>query len=165
MAGRGRLVVAAVLLASVIGAEGWYVYGVSDPLPTAERPVVSGTVAHRSAVESAARSTTEILSYGFEDFDAQIDDATSQMTAPFAEEFRNSTADVKDSFVEERITQEVRVVATSVVSASDEEVRALLFLDQYVAKAGEGTSVTPYRALVTVIRSDGRWVVSDIETP
>ena len=133
--------------------------------PTAERPVVSGTVAHRSAVESAARSTTEILSYGFEDFDAQVDDATSKMTASFAAEFRETTATLKDGFVEDRITQEVRVVASSVVTASDEEVRALLFLDQYVAQAGEATSVTPYRALVTVVRGDGGWVVSDIATP
>lgn len=162
---RLRLAEAAVLLAGVVAAEGVYVYGASDPLPTAERPVVSGTVAHRSAVESAARSTAEILSYGFEDFDAQVDDATSSMTASFAEEFRSSTDDVKDSFVEDRVTQQVRVVASSVVTASDEEVRALLFLDQYVAQAGEGTSVTPYRALVTVVRSDRGWLVSDIETP
>ncbi len=136
----------------------------SDPVPSAERPVVPGEVAHGSAVESAARSTSEILSYGFEDFDAQIDDATTKMTEPFAEEFRDTTAEVKDRFVEERITQEVRIVASSVVSASDQEVRALLFLDLYVAKAGEATSVTPYRALVTVHRSDGRWLVSDIQT-
>ena len=158
------LVVAVLLLAGVAGIEGWYLYGTSDPVPSAERPVVSGTVAHRSAVESAARSTSEILSYGFEDFEAQIEDATTKMTGPFAEEFRETTADVKGRFVEDRITQEIRIVASSVVTASDEEVRALLFLDQYVAKAGEGTSVTPYRALVTVRRSDGGWLVSDIET-
>jgi Mce-associated membrane protein len=167
-AGGGRrrlvLVVAAVLLAALVAAEAWYLYGDSDPVPSAERPVVTGKVTHRSAVETAARSTTEILSYGFEDFDAQIEDATTKMTEPFADEFRQTAADVKDRFVEQRITQEIRIVASSVVSASDEEVRALLFLDQYVAKAGEGTSVTPYRALVTVRRSDGGWLVSDIET-
>lgn len=164
--GRRRivLVVAAALLAGVVSAEAWYLYGDADPVPSAERPVVTGTVTHRSAVETAARSTTEILTYGFEDFDAQIEDATTKMTEPFAEEFRKTAADVKGRFVEQRITQEIRVVATSVVTASDEEVRALLFLDQYVAKAGEGTSVTPYRALVTVRRSDGGWLVSDIET-
>lgn len=158
------LIVAAVLLAGVACAEGWYLARGSDPVPSAERPVVSGEVTHSSAVESAARSTSEILSYGFEDFDAQIDDAATKMTAPFAEEFRDTTADMKDRFVEERITQEVRIVTSSVVSASDQEVRALLFVDLYVAKAGEDTSVRTYRALVTVRRSDGRWLVSDIET-
>ena len=159
------LTVVAVLLAGVVAAEGWYLAREPDPVPSAGRPVVSGEVARGSAVESAARSTSEILSYGFEDFDAQIEDATTKMTESFAELFRDSTAEVRDRFVEQRITQEVRVVNASVVTASDDEVRALLFLDQYVAKAGEGTSVTPYRALVTVSRSDGTWLVSDIETP
>ena len=161
---RAGMTVAAVLLAGVVVAEGWYLARDSDPVPSAERPVVSGEVAHGSAVESAARSTSEILSYGFEDFDAQIDDATTKMTDAFAEEFRDTTADVKDRFVAKRITQEVRIVASSVVSASDQEVRALLFVDLYVAEAGEATSVRPYRALVTVSRSDGRWLVSGIET-
>lgn len=152
-------------LSGLVGAEGWYLYGLPDPVPSAERPVVSGSVSHRFAVETAARSTSEILSYGFEDFDAQIEDATTKMTEPFAQEFRETSAEVKDRFVDERITQEVRIVASSVVTASDEEVRALLFLDQYVAKAGEATSVTPYRALVTVRRGAGSWLVSDIETP
>ena len=164
--GRRRvvLVAVAVVLAAALAVEAWYLYGSSDPVVSAERPVVTGKIAHRSAVESAARSTSEILSYGFEDFDAQVEDATTKMTPEFAAEFEGTAADVKDRFVEERITQEIRVVASSVVTASDDEVRALLFLDQYVAKAGEGTSVTPYRAVVTVKRSDGGWLVSDIET-
>jgi hypothetical protein len=33
-----------------------------------------------------------------------------------------------------------------------------------VAKAGEGTTVRPYRVLVTVVRRGGVWLVSDIET-
>ena len=164
--GRRRvvLIAIAVLLAAALAVEAWYLYGQSDPVVSAERPVVTGKIAHRSAVESAARSASEILSYGHEDFDAQIEDATTKMTPEFAEEFEVTASEVKDRFVEERITQEIRVVASSVVTASAEEVRALLFLDQYVAKAGEGTSVTAYRAVVTVKRSDGGWLVSDIAT-
>ncbi|MGZ5403874.1 MAG: hypothetical protein ACXWDL_04440 [Nocardioides sp.] len=87
------------------------------------------------------------------------------MTRPFAEQFRGAVTGEKDRFVEERITQEVRVVESSVVTASDEEAQALLFLDQYLAQASEGTGVTPYRALVTVRRGEGGWLVADIETP
>ena len=83
---------------------------------------------------SSAGSTSEIPSYGFEDFDAQLEDATTTMTGPFAEQFRGAVTGEKDRFVEERITQEVRVVESSLVTASDEEVQALLFLDQYLAQ-------------------------------
>lgn len=162
---RRLLTAVAVLLLGLLVAEGWYLFGRPDPMPTAERPVVSGPIAQGSAVESAARSASVILSYGFEDFDAQIDDATTRMTDAFAAEFRASTEAARDRFLEERVTQEVRVVGSSVVRGTDQEVKALLFLDQYVAQAGEGTSVTPYRALVTVVRTDTGWLVSDIETP
>lgn len=159
------LTVVAVLLTGLLLVEGWYLYGQPDPAVSDERPVVSGAVAQAAAVEAAAASTATILSYGFEDFDAQVDDATTRMTASFAAEFRAATARSRDRFLDERITQEVRVVASSVVRASDDETQALLFLDQYVASAGQGTSVTPYRALVTVVRGDAGWLVSDIETP
>ena len=47
-----------------------------------------------------------------------------------------------------------------------EQVQALLFLNQYVEKAGRraGTAFAQYRALVTVVRTDHGWLVSDIET-
>lgn len=158
------LVVALVLLVGVAAAEGWYLWLREDPVVSAERPVVIGEVAHRSAVESARTSTEEILSYGFRDFDEQVEQATSLMTPAFAERFRETAGDVEDRFVRDRTEQEVEVVAASVVQASPEKVRALLFLDQYVARDGEGTSVTPYRALVTVVRTDGGWLVDEIET-
>lgn len=162
---RFPLGVAAALLAGVVGAEVWYLTNGYDPEPSAARPVVTGVVTQRSAVESAARGTQEILSYGFEDFDAQVDDATTKMTAPFAEEFEETAATDRERFQQQRITQEVRVVDSAVVTASEDEVRALVFLDQYVARAGKGTTVTPYRVLVTVQRGVGGWLVSDIETP
>lgn len=165
---RGRatlaLVVAIVLLVGALAAEGWYLWGRAEPVVSAERPVVTGEIAHRSAVEAARQSVTDILSYGYQDFDAEIEDATSRMTDAFAQQFRATAADVKARFVKNRTEQEVEVVAASVVQASSEQVQALLFLDQYVAKQGQGTAVTPYRALVTMVHTDAGWLVSHIET-
>lgn len=158
------LVAALVLLAGAAMAEGWYLWLRDDPVVSAQRPVVTGEIAHRAAVEAASQSTTDILTYGYQDFDAQIDEATSKMTDSFAQQFRETAEDVKGDFVAARTEQEVKVVAASVVQASSQQVRALLFLDQYVAKQGKGTAVTPYRALVTVVHTDSGWLVSDIET-
>lgn len=166
--GSGRatiaLVVALVLLVGALAAEGWYLKLREDPIVSASRPVVTGEIAHRAAVEAASQSVTDILTYGYQDFDAQIDEATAQMTDSFAQQFRDTAEDIKGDFVADRTEQEVKIVAASVVQASAQQVRALLFLDQYVAKAGKGTAVTPYRALVTVVHTDSGWLVSDIET-
>lgn len=158
------LVVALALMSGVLAAEAWYVWFKPEPVVSAERPVVVGEVAHRAAVEAARQSTEEILSYGYQDFDAEIEDATTKMTDEFAQRFRDTATDVKDRFVRQRTEQEVQVVAASVVQASSEQVRALLFLDQYVVRADEGTTKTPYRALVTMVHTDSGWLVSDIET-
>ena len=158
------LVVALVLMSGVLAGEAWYLWFKGEPVVSASRPVVTGEIAHRAAVESARQGVTEILSYGYQDFDEQIDEATSLMTDSFADEFRQTAGDVKKEFVAERTEQDIRVVAASVVQASSQQVRALLFLDQYVVKGTEGTSVTPYRALVTMVHTEGGWLVSDIET-
>ena len=158
------LVAALVLLSGAAMAEGWYLWLRDAPVVSAQRPVVTGEIAHRGAVEAASQSITDILTYGYQDFDAQIDEATSKMTDSFAQQFRETAEDVKGDFVAAKTEQEVKVVAASVVQASAEEAQALIFLDQYVAKQGKGTAVTPYRALVTVKYIDGSWLVSNIET-
>lgn len=153
----------AALLACLLVIEVRYL----DQLETGavdNRPVVAGEATHRAAVGAAAEATRLALSYGFEDFDAQVEAATEEMTDAFAEEYRRTTAEARDRFVDERTTQEVRVVGAGVVNATDTRVSALLFLDQYVAKAGSDPTVSPHRALVTVVRSEGRWLVADIET-
>ncbi len=155
---------AIVLLIGVAVAEGWYLWLREEPTVSASRPVVTGEIAHRAAVEAAAQSTSEILSYGYQDFDAQVDQATSKMTDSFAEQFRDTAADIEADFVAAKREQQFKVVASSVVRASSEQVEALLFLNQFVTENGEGTDVTPYRALVTVVHTDQGWLVSNIET-
>lgn len=158
------LVVALVVMSGILAAEAWYVWFKDPPVVSVARPVVTGEIAHRAAVEAASQSVSEILSYRYQEFDAEIEEATSMMTDSFAEEFRETAGDIKEEFVAKRTEQDVRVVAASVVQASSEQVRALLFLDQYVVRASEGTTVTPYRALVTMVHTDSGWLVSDIET-
>ena len=50
------------------------------------------------------------------------------------------------------------------MTASDEQVEALLFLNQFTTKNGEETVFTPYRLKVTMIDTDQGWLVSDVET-
>lgn len=158
------LVAALVLLSGAAMAEGWYLWLRDDPVVSAQRPVVTGEIAHRAAVEAASQGITEILSYNSENFDAEIEKATTMMTDEFAQQFRETASAIRSGFVKGHTEQEVKVVASSVVRGSSEKVEALLFLDQYVAKPGKGTSVTPFRALVTVEHTDSGWLVSNIET-
>ena len=90
------------------------------------------------------------------------------MTPSFAEQFRKTAADVKSDFVANKTQQLVKVRGTSVVRASDSQVQALIFLDQYVTKKGDrsqpGTDYTPFRALVTMVHTEHGWLVDNIDT-
>ena len=162
------LVAVIVVLAIVSAAEiGWLVSR-TDPTVSAARPVVAGEVTHRAATDAAQRDIVEILTYSYQDFDERIGKATSLMTPAFAKQFRATAEDVRADFVANKTQQLVKVRGTSVVRASDTQVQALLFLDQYVTKKGDksapGTDYTPFRALVTMVRTDHGWLVDNINT-
>ena len=162
------LVAAIVVLALVAAGEiGWLITP-ADPVVSSSRPVVTGEVTHRAATDAAQRDVVEIFTYSYRDFDARIDKATSLMTPSFAEQFRKTAADVKSDFVANKTQQLVKVRGTSVVRASDSQVQALIFLDQYVTKKGDrsqpGTDYTPFRALVTMVHTEHGWLVDNIDT-
>ena len=158
------LVVAILLLVGVALVEGWYLWLREDPIVSAERPVVTGEVAHRSAVEAASEAADEIVSTSHKNYDEQVEQAVSKMTDGFASQYRKTAEDVREQFVEAKKEVQVEVAAAGVVRASPTQVEALLFLNQYVSTDGKETAYTPYRALVTVVDTEQGWLVSDIET-
>ncbi|MBZ5738787.1 hypothetical protein [Nocardioides mangrovi] len=168
---RSRLLigfVAAIVMLALVAA-GEIVYLVRDPDPTvsASRPVVTGDVTTRAAVDAAARSVEQILSTTYQDYDNQVDQATSKMTDTFAEQYRTTAEGLADKYAAEKLKITVKAVDQGVSQASGNEVQALLFLNQYVEKVEKGqpkTGVAQYRALVTVVHTDHGWLVSNIET-
>ncbi len=158
------LVIAIVVLIGVAAAEGWYLWLREDPVVSAGRPVVTGEVAHRSAVEAASDAADEIVSTSYKNYDEQVDQAVGKMDDEFADQYRQTAEDVRQEFLDAKKEVQVEVAAAGVVRASDKEVEALLFLNQYVTTDGKDTSYTPYRAMVTVVDTEQGWLVSDIET-
>lgn len=161
------LLVAIVLLLGVGVVEVVLLARDDEPTVSSARPVVVGDATRAEAVRTAAQSTEEILSTSFENYDEQVEEATSKMTETFAEEYRGTAEGIRDRFVDQSTRLQVKAVGQSVVQASSEQVQALLFLDQYVEKRVDDqptTDFAQYRALVTVVRTDQGWLVSDIET-
>lgn len=142
----------------------WYLQFHGEPEATAERPVVISEVERAAAVAAAAQQTSEILSTAYADYDAEVAAAQDLMTKKFAEEYAQTASDIKADFVRSKLDLEVSVANSSVVRASDQSVQTLIFLNQVSTRDGEDTTVTPYRALVTVVPDGTGWRVSSIET-
>ncbi|HWM73891.1 MAG TPA: hypothetical protein VNQ53_09125 [Nocardioides sp.] len=131
------------------------------------RPVLPTQLAWQEGAEAAARAAEKIVSRTFQNYDKEVDEATALMTDEFAEEYRATTDDVREQFVAQQTTVEVRVVGQGVVRANDTELQALVFLNHYVIQeTGEdpGTTYTPYRALLTMVNTSDGWLVDDLET-
>lgn len=168
----GVLGVVLALLALVAAAEAVYIWapdrlGQDDPEVSAETPVVVSQLEERAAVEAASDHASTILSTSYKDYDKQVAEASDLMTGPFRKEYLDTAEPLADDYRANKMELEVGVVGASVVNAAEGKVEALLFLNQLITKAAgpdKGSKYTPYRALVTIVRSDGRWLVEDIET-
>lgn len=147
-----------------LAAETAYLWFRPDPTVSAERPVVTDELVHRTAVDAANRDVTEILSTTYEDYDGEVEKARALMTDTFAEEYAQTSADIRPEFIAAKTEVHVQVVGAGVVRADHEQVQVLLFLDQSVSKAGEPQPATPYRALVTMVDTEVGWQVAEIET-
>ncbi len=158
------LVVALVLLVGVAAGESWYLWLRDEPVVSSARPVVTGEMAHRSAVEAASQDIEQILSTSYKNYDEQVDQATSKMTDAFGKQYRETSDQIEADFVKARTEVQSQVVAASVMRASSEQVEALLFVNQAVAKKGETTGVSQYRVRLTMVHTDHGWLVSDIQT-
>ena len=159
---RGVLVWLVVALVVVGAAEVWYV--VAGPSPGGDRPVVVGDLVARAAVDAAAQDLTEIASTSYRNYDDQVDQATTLMTPSYAEQYRVTAASLRDTFQQGQREVAAQVVASAVVTATDQQVRALVFLDSQVSEHGKAAVLLPYRTLVTMTRSGHGWLVSGIET-
>jgi len=177
------LLVMAVVVAALLLVEGiWGVVNLvtdeDEPRPSAttaeggiavpeDRPVQPTELVVQEGVEAAAKAAQKIVSRTYQDYDAEVDAAAALLTETFAEEYRQTTDDVRQEFIAQKTTVQARVIGQGVVRANDTELQALLFIDQYVVKGtGEEarTSRTPYRALVTMVNTQDGWLVDEMQT-
>lgn len=160
----GVLAVVALLLAAVVAGEAWYLWGTSDPTPTAARPVVIGDVEAQTAVETAAQDAAAIFTMSWRTYDAHVARVTSLMTPAMAQRYRASAVPVRRRMVAARARTSTRVAGSGVARAGSDEVLALVFLDQRTTASGAAPSYTARRAMLTMVRGDGGWLVDNVQT-
>jgi Mce-associated membrane protein len=155
---------ATLLLTAVIAGEAWYLWGTSEPTPTAARPVVVGDIDAQSAVDVAATDTAAIFTTSWRSYDAHLSRVTSMMTGDMADRYRTTAGPVRARVLGSRTDTVTRVAARGVVRATSNEVLALLFLDQRTTSDGGPPSYTARRALVTMVHTDRGWLVANVQT-
>lgn len=153
-----------LVLAGVIAAEAWYLWGTSSPSPTSSRPVVVGDISAQAVVDTAATDAAAIFSTPWRGYDAHLARVTTLMTADMAKRYRATAGSVRARVVAGRTSTVTRVAASGVVRAAPDQVLALLFLDQRTSAPGSPPEYAARRALVTMVRTDSGWLVDNVQT-
>jgi Mce-associated membrane protein len=159
------LMLAIVVLVAVALLQVAYLWGplADDRTVSGERPVLLSRAAERSATDTAATAAVAFTQRSYETYDDQVDDAAAMMTADFEKQFRQTTDDARGPFIDAETQVTAEVAAQGVMTASEQQVEALVFLNQFTIRKGEGSVFTPYRLKVTLIDTDQGWLVSDVE--
>jgi Mce-associated membrane protein len=152
-----------LLLAAVVAGEVWYLWGASEPTPSAERPVVVGDIQAQSAVDVAATDAAAIFTTSYRTYDEHLKQITALMTPDMAARYRTTSGPIRDRVLASRTDTTTRVAARGVVRATSHEVLALLFLDQRTTTDGGPPSYAARRALVTMVHTDEGWMVDNVQ--
>ena len=117
MTSRTTAVLAAcsLVLATAVAGEAWYLWGGSEPTPSAARPVVISDIEAQSVVEAAAQDAAAIFTVSWQDYDGHLDRATALMTDDFAAAYRTTAAPVRAQVVSSRTRTTTRVASSGVV--------------------------------------------------
>ncbi|TDB76765.1 hypothetical protein [Micromonospora sp. KC723] len=143
--------VTAILLAAAVAGLGWH----------GDRGAERRDAAVRQVLATAPAAAKAIFSYDHRTFDDSVANGRSFVTGPFAREYAQTTATLKQTAVKQQAVVLAEVSATGVVSATADRVELLVYMNQYrrnVNTAGE--KVDQNRVLLTLVPDGGAWKVS-----
>ncbi len=132
-----------------------------------DQPITVPFVDARNAGEAATNAVVDILTVNWKTYDEHFEGVQARMTQEFAEEYADSVEDTRDKFISSKADYQFEVAGQSVVSATEDEVVALLFLNQYVFKGAgadrTGPDVYQVRVVVTAVPEGDEWLVQELE--
>lgn len=153
---RTVLVVAAVLAVALVAATAVLHLALVRPHDRLEQARADGLAAARARTE-------QVLSFTPETLQADLDRAGESVTGEFGDDFRRLLAQFVEPAVKRGVGTRTTVTRAGVVTADEDTVTALLFLNQAATSSAENAErVNRSRVQVTVERIAGQWLISDL---
>ena len=125
---------------------------------------ITSTDARDAGMQAAAQLTAKVLSYDWKTLDADSLANQAVLAPSFRAEYAKTMAGVKAGAVKNQVKLTATAAATSIVSATETKVVALVFVNQVTtAKGTPNQRVDSSRVLVTLTRSGGDWRISRLK--
>jgi len=154
------ILVALCLVLSGVAGYAWY-RGENPPEGKAPDGVITSAEARDAGMQAATTLTQKVLSYDWKTLDADMKASEALLAPTFRSEYTKAMTNVKAQTVKNQVKLTASAVATSIVSASETKVVALVFVNQVTtAKDAGNQRVDQNRVLVTLTRDGGEWRVS-----
>jgi hypothetical protein len=161
-----QLLVALVILCLVLAAVGGFAWYRSEHPDEGAAPngAITSTDARNAGLTAAATLTSKVLSYDWETMDAESKANQAVLAPSFRTEYAKTMAGVKAGAIKNQVKLKATAAATSIVSATETKVVALVFVNQVTtAKGTTNQRVDSSRVLVTLTRSGGDWRISKLK--
>jgi Mce-associated membrane protein len=156
---RPRVVLPAALLAASAIAAGlvfWFLFR-PDQLTNAD--------AQQQVIAAAKEGTEAVLSYSPDNLDQSLATAKSHLTGGFLDEYSRFTDEVVRPAVSQRGVKTEANVARAAVSQMDPgRAQVLVFVNQVTtSRERPSPALATSSVMVTMVRSDGRWLISEFK--
>ena len=123
---------------------------------------ITSSQARDDGMQAAAQLTQKVLSYDWKTLDADIKANQAVLAPSFRSEYAKTMAGVKDQTVKNQVKLQAAAAATSIVSATETKVVALVFVNQVTT--AKGTSQPARRQQPGAGDADPQWGrLADIE--
>ena len=141
---------------------------VAVPVLALRERTATATADARATAATAARQAAEaVLSYDYRTVDADIAHARTLATGVFAAQYAESAQQLAAQAKQTKAIVQATASEPAVVTASEDAVVVLVFVDQASVKQLKGdpkptTRIDQSRVRLTMTRVHGRWLVSQL---
>ena len=132
-----------------------------------QRDIAQDDEAGRVARAAVADKVETLLSYRHESFDEDVEAAQGLLTDSFREDYAPTIAEIRKQALREERNQQAEVLAVGLVSADEDRVRTLVFVNTLSARerGNADPTVMQNRVTVDLVRSGDEWLVDDFSFP
>jgi hypothetical protein len=161
-----RLLAALVVLCLVLAGVAGYAWWRSEHPEDGAAPngAITSSQARDEGMQAAAQLTQKVLSYDWKTLDEDIKAVEPVLAPSFRSEYLKTMEGVRAQTVKNQVKLSAEAAATSIVTATESKVVALVFVNQVTtAKGAQNQRVDSSRVLVTLTGTGGDWRISKLK--
>jgi hypothetical protein len=160
------LVAAMVVLCLLLAGALWFVVDRArhPDLDTAPNGQVTQNSFRNAAMSAASEGVAKVLSYNYKTFDQDRKAAEAVIGGDLTEKYATEMDKLESRAVTSKLSLKPTVLSAGLISAKEHSAKVLLFMNTVTSVEGSKTQqLDRRRIVVTMKRTDGDWIVTNMD--